>query len=113
MDNENTLYFQRNEDGAWTNLPRKYADHAKSFEWGKECGEAADLALNILQWALEKTGFEDEYVVEVNEGGCVFAFAYVMHEAFMRQVIARLPYSGGELTLSDIKYWINHYPQIM
>jgi hypothetical protein len=109
----NTIYFARNEGGAWTNLERKYADHSNSFEWGQECDEATDLALNVLQWALEQKGFTDEYTVAVNHGGSVYAFAYVMHEDFMRQVIARIPYVGGELSLDEIKDWIDKYPQLM
>jgi hypothetical protein len=109
----NTIYFTRNEDGAWTNLERRYADHARAIDWGSETEEAADLALNILQWALEQQGFRDEYTVEVNEGGSVFAFTYVMHDDFMRQVIARIPYKGGELLLDKVKDWIDRYPQLM
>jgi hypothetical protein len=107
-----TIYFARNEDGVWTNLERKYAEHACAFDWGRECDEAADLALNVLQWALETGGYRDRHLVEVNEGGCVYGYAYVLYKDFMRQVIVHMPYEGGELSLFEITDWLDQYPQL-
>ncbi len=115
MGKANTIYLQRNEDGAWTSLEKCYHEHAKDLSWGDEGdggASAADLALSILQWALETDGFNDDWTVKCRDGSEVYAFAYVMHHDFKRQIIAALPPEGGKITLSQVMDWVNGFPQL-
>lgn len=102
------LYFQRNEDGAWTNLPVLAVDKSDSgYEWGYSGSGPADLALNILEWALLMRGFDGQRVRVLT--GSVFLEAYMLHQEFKTQVIAQMPWEGGEITLKEVWYWIDMY----
>jgi hypothetical protein len=109
-----TIYLAWNEDGYWTNLPRDIIDHTREgYEWGMVSDGAADLALNILHWALEKRGYKDPTWQTVRcIQGEVSTFAYVMHQNYKRQVIAMIPHKGAKITLQEVWEWIDKYPQL-
>jgi hypothetical protein len=58
------------------------------FAWGYGGSGPADLALNIL---FELTDFST---------------AEKLYQEFKREKIARIPYSGGKLTLEEIRDWL-------
>lgn len=105
---QHTLYFERNEDGAWTNLPVLAVDKSsKGYEWGFHGSAPADLALNILEWALLMREHNGKRVRVLT--GSVFLDAYLMHQEFKSQVIAEMPWAGGEITLEQVWKWIDTF----
>ncbi len=105
---QRTLYFQRNEDGAWTNLPVLAVDKSnRGFEWGYHGSGPADLALNVLEWALLMRGYHGKRVRVLK--GSVFLAAYLMHQEYKSQVIAQMPWIGGEITLEEVWTWIDNF----
>lgn len=68
--------------------------HSTEFNWGYGGSGPADLALNIL---LEATGDRE------------VAMAY--HHAFKWDVIANLPFEGGEIRWEDVHEWLRKMRQ--
>lgn len=108
MELPDEIYLEWNEDGYWTNLPYIVVDKRKPFEWGNRSNGAADLALNILEWALRKHGY-DGARIKVSKGMC-FSDAYTMHTDFKREMIATIPQRGKRtFTLQEVLDWIENY----
>jgi hypothetical protein len=109
---ERYIYLERNEDGAWSNLPQWFRDYTDGgYEWGIESDKVGDLALNILHWALLRRGY-DGPVTPLNDNNEVFTFAYVMHDDYWKKVLLNLPYDKAVIDLHDVWAWIDGYPYL-
>jgi len=80
----------RNADGtASVNIPQTVSRHSPAgFEWGYGGSGPADLALNILLIFVSRSQ------------------ADLLYQEFKRDVIANIPYEGGELDEEDVRLWI-------
>lgn len=59
------------------------------FEWGYNGSGPADLAYNILLMFTSRK------------------VAYTLHQDYKREVIANIPYEGGEISELDVQTWLN------
>ena len=85
------IKLYRNENGVVTNVKHKKVYHSPSgFEWGYHGSGPAELALNILLM------FTDEDTADL------------LHQAFKREVIALIPFEGGEIACADVRRWIRN-----
>jgi len=74
------------------------------YEWGYFGSGPADLALNILQFALEQAGYKGK-TVPCYRGEC-FATAFQLHHEFKVEVIAAIPRKGGQIRIEDVQDWL-------
>ena len=84
------LLFMRDKSGnVMTNVRHRWAMHSPSgFEWGYEGSGPADLALNILLMIADRRTAE------------------IWHQTFKHDVIAKLPYEGGSMTIDEVRDWL-------
>lgn len=89
-----------------TNVKRSITHHSPAgFEWGYQGSGPADLALQILHDILPP-GCDGLPPVRLFRGQCS-ALAWMLHQDFKRDFIARLPRQGGEILPEQIDAWLD------
>lgn len=88
------------------NIPRTVIQHSPDgFEWGYGGSGPADLALNILQQALIRQGFEGPQVRCFSKTWC-YRRAWELHQDFKWAFITPMPRDGGQITWEAVADWI-------
>jgi hypothetical protein len=86
-------------------LPRRHRHHSREgFDFGYSGVGPADLALNILAATLPLEPGDDG--VRLADTSQVSKAAWDLHEAFTRDVVARLPHEGGVISTQAIRDWV-------
>ncbi len=94
------MWRGRNET-AHTNVPWTVIDHSPTgFEWGYGGSGPADFSLNILN-AFMPPGWDNKPSVECFQGEASET-AYILHQHFKWDVIARCPKPGGKIYAESI-----------
>lgn len=89
-----------------TNVPWSVVEHSPDgFEWGYGGSGPADLALNILN-LFEPPGTDGQQPERCFDGECSRT-AQVLHQAFKRDFIAPMPWTGGTIPGVEIRSWIS------
>ncbi len=94
-----------------TNVPRLVTYHSPTgFEWGYAGSGPAELALNIVEIALRRRGFDGPRVNEGTRWGgnppdC-YALTWALHQDFKGQVIAPMPQAGGTISWEAVNRWL-------
>jgi len=101
------VLFASSGGNYFTNVPASVIHHSPTgFSWGYEGSGPADLALNILEFAVKYLNAEgDGWPVSVHSGKCS-AKAWRYHQEFKRQYIAAVPEIGGVIPWIEIKNWL-------
>lgn len=90
----------------WTNIPHLVAHHSPSgYEWGYGGSGPADLALNIVELALRRLGYDGPQM-ECWDGQKCFEAAWAMHQDFKSQFVATCPQKGGVLSWEIVVAWV-------
>ena len=90
----------------FTNVPVSVIHHSPDgFAWGYEGSGPADLALNILEYAVSYFDLARECPVKIYSGNCSYE-AWRFHQEFKRQYIAVVPEHGGVIPWEQISKWI-------
>lgn len=104
--------FARDDPGGrglgscYTNVPVSCLHHSPDgFEWGYGGSGPADLALNILDYAIKKLGLVEQVPVHCFIGECS-GEAWLLHQGFKGQFIAAVPEMGGFIPWREIVEWI-------
>ena len=86
----------RREDGRTLELPaapRIYRDQPQGFDWGNDSPETRHLAMALLQ---------DTGACKITRTGAV--------EAFLHEVVERLPEEGWTLSENQVWEWVSDHP---
>lgn len=90
---------------AYTNVPHHIVElSSRGFDWGNAGPGAHDLALNILETALRRTGHRGPRGARL-EGAC-FILALLLRGRFVPAFVAPLPEEGGSIPASEVDRWI-------
>jgi len=101
-----TIICTRMLDGTATcSVPHRHRHHSPDrVDFGYEGSAPADLALNILAAALPLEPGDND--VRLADDSRVSKPAWDLHEAFTRDVVARVPYEGGVISSQTIRDWV-------
>lgn len=89
----------------YTNVTHHVVDlSSRGFDWGNSGPGAHDLALNILEAALRRTGHRGPRGARL-EGGC-FILALLLRARFVTAFLAAVPEEGGSIATSEVERWI-------
>lgn len=92
--------------GVFTNVPHLVVQHSPiGFEWGYGGSGPADLALNICQWYLSHIGYEGEKT-QCLDGVC-WSLAWVLHQDFKWEFIAKVSTGGITVPMESIAQWFD------
>jgi len=93
-------------DGTATcSVPHRHRHHSpESVDFGYEGSAPADLALNILAAAMPLEPGDND--VRLADDSRVSKAAWDLHEAFTRDIVARVPYDGGVISSQAIRNWV-------
>ncbi len=92
-----------------TNIPWRVRKHSPDgFEWGYQGSGPADLALNIIEAVLHYHGYVGERG-HCYAGTYCFGRAWKHHQAFKREVIAKIPHDGAVIPLAEVEQWIREH----
>lgn len=96
------------EDGVeyLTNIEQRFKHHSPTgFAWGYLGSGPADLALNVLAqlYPVEGDGYEG---TQIYDRQYVSATAWILHQDFKDEFIARIPKSGGRLPAALVRAWV-------
>lgn len=98
--------FNRIDGRPHTNVPRHAVHHSPTgFEWGYGGSGPTDLALCIVQDVLLSLGYHGETTPAYH--GQVFAEAFLLHQDFKWEFIARLPQYGGTIPRETARAWVS------
>ena len=90
----------------FTNVPVSVIHHSPDgFSWGFEGSGPADLALNILEFAVSFFDLARKHPVKIYSGTCSYE-AWRFHQEFKRQYVAVVPEHGGVIPWEQISKWI-------
>lgn len=109
MNDENGIVLRRSENGVpATNVPWLVKNHSPNgFDWGYGGSGPADLALNILEALLRRSGFDGSKSQVSWSGDTYFDAAFALHQEFKWYFVSGLPNEGGVISLSDVNTWIS------
>jgi len=93
-------------EGSYSNVPVSCLHHSPTgFSWGYEGSGPADLALNIVDYAIKELGMATQLPVKCYIGQCS-GEAWLLHQDFKRDFIGKVPDIGGIITWKEIRMWI-------
>lgn len=88
-----------------TNVPALVCHHSPTgYSWGYHGSGPADLALNVLEWALRDRGYTG-HRVKCWRGDC-FGLAWDLHQQFKSEVIALIDPAGGTISADFVRVWL-------
>lgn len=91
-----------------TNVPKLVCHHSPTgFAWGYHGSGCADLALNILEWALRDMDYDGPRM-DCWKGRC-YTLAWTLHQQFKTEVVANIPEAGGTLTVDFVRTWLKEH----
>ena len=90
----------------YTNVPVNCLHHSPDgFSWGYNGSGPADLALNILETAVHILNMAEQVPVECYAGKCS-GEAWLLHQSFKHEYIAKVPDEGGIIPWVEIETWL-------
>jgi hypothetical protein len=90
---------------AYTSVTHHVVDlSSRGFDWGNSGPGAHDLALNILETALQRLGHRGPRGARL-DGAC-FILALLLRGRFVTAFVAPLPEEGGSIPASEVERWI-------
>ena len=90
----------------FTNVPVSVIHHSPDgFSWGFSGSGPADLALNILEFAVSYYDLARAHPVKTYSGECSYE-AWRFHQEFKRQYVAVVPGHGGVIPWEQVSKWI-------
>lgn len=106
-----TIVIKRDTDGTvLTNVPHLVTHHSPTgFEFGYGGSGVADLALNIIEFALHRMGHKGERTDDTWKKDTIFRRTQFLYQAFKWQFLASMDNAGGEIPMSDVISWIESY----
>jgi hypothetical protein len=92
-----------------TNVPHLATHHSPNgFEFGYGGSGPADLALNIIEYALRNTGHDGQKTSAIWGEQEIFKLSWDLHQRFKTEFIETIPqYAGGRIEFECVKNWID------
>ena len=102
------VVMTRVADGTYfTNVPVTVVHHSPTgFAWGYGGSGPADLALNILEYAVRFLGLAKGDSVKTYSGNSSYE-AWNYHQSFKRLFIEDVPDNGGIISWNEIRDWLS------
>lgn len=102
------LVLENDEGRMMTNVPHLVVWHSPDgFNWGYGGSGPADLALNVIEAYLQRTGYKG-LRSDCFRGDC-FALTVSLHQAFKWEVIAGIPPEGARIEWAAIDSWMKEH----
>lgn len=103
--NVDEFIITRTPEGVRVNIDQTVVHHSPTgFEFGYGGSGPADLALNILEHALESVHYMGKRM-DTFRSRC-FGLAWDLHHDFKWEYIATLPHEGGVIPLDEVIGWL-------
>lgn len=97
----------KTDSGVYTNMPTHHRHHSPTgYAYGYGGSGPADLALNVLQYALIRKGHDGGLTDPLWDGSCVFQLAWNLHQRFKWDVIATARGERFNLSLANVYQWL-------
>jgi len=104
---ESGIVLVRINGEAWTNVETIALHHSPDgFEWGYAGSGPADLALNIVEHALRKLGYNGEKFNDIWSKAWIYKMSWTLHQDFKFEFLYTVPEHGTVIGWTDVLAWV-------